>query len=153
MKSLYSKPTDIDFKKDRKISVFTPEQVEIILDQDEEVDAAPVYKQLEEFIDRADEMLEDLKGVCEAFSIPIEEDESQVRAAHKQLGGDGISIKFQEYMEAIDELQAQRGLPGQGRTGALRSFRQLVRRGPYQSHPCGRSHADMGADVFVDPLV
>ena len=109
MTDLYNKPGDITYKKERTLSVFPQDELEVLAPEDEKVDPIPVYDGLKGLIDRAGEITDDLEKVCEAFSIPIAEDEAQVRAAHMQLGGDGVSIKFQEYKAAVDEHQEARG--------------------------------------------
>jgi len=108
MTELYRKPDEIEYHKKREISVFPPEDI-VITAPDDNVDLNTVYEDIKAVINKGEAIVDDLAKVGEAFSIPIEPDEAQVRAAHIQLGGDGRTIKFQEYAAAIQEHQARRG--------------------------------------------
>ncbi len=108
MPDIFTKPGDIDWKRERELSVFPARQLALPPKEDV-VDSTPIYQDLAALVDRSKVVRDDLAEVGEAFSIQIGEDDADVRAAHTQLGGDGISIKFQEYMDAIDEHQERRG--------------------------------------------
>ena len=108
MPDIFTKPGNIDYKRGRELSVFPLRDI-VLPQEDENIDAISVYDDLATLVDRAKIVKDDLAKVAEAFSIPISESEAEVRAAHIQLGGDGISIKFQEYMNAIEEHQERRG--------------------------------------------
>lgn len=92
-----------DYQKERELTVFARPYIDAEEPPPSEP-ASDVYDQIAQVIDRAKAALDSLMPVAEAYSIPIPADENEVRAAHLQLGGDGESIKFQEFANALDAL-------------------------------------------------
>ncbi len=94
---------DVEYTRTRDISVFVPDEEAPEATTPVE-DAQQIYAELDEVINRAKASIDSLVPVAEAYSIPINPDENEVRAAHLQTDGDGESIKFQEFAKALQVL-------------------------------------------------
>ena len=99
---------NFEYHRDRIISVFGVPEVTISDPVEPRPDILRAFVEIDDMVEIAGQALDALERHADLLTVPIGEDDNEVRAAHLRLGGDGRFITFSQFQRSVNAMKVSR---------------------------------------------